>query len=147
MNVYALPARDGFPTLTAGTPPFGVDAVLLTAAPETLGKEETELLALYRRYGRPVAVEAAELTDQPRSNYAPIDCNFYDNFEAAIVLRRTVVLTYKLTDGSETTAPTRLRDLRTHLSEEFVQLEGGEWVRLDRVVAVDGVPAGTSCRF
>lgn len=82
-----------------------------------------------------------------RTNYQPIDCNFYDNFEAAIVRRRPVDLEYLDANGERVLSNTRLRDLKTHRTEEFVQLASGEWLRLDRIVSVDGVAAGESCSF
>lgn len=87
------------------------------------------------------------LQKQPRSNYQPIDCNFYDNFEAAIVQRRAVKLEYLDADGNPLMNTTLLKDLKTHRTEEFVQLASGEWLRLDRIVSVDGIEAGARCRF
>lgn len=78
--------------------------------------------------------------------YQPVDCGFYDHFEAAIVQRRLVTLEFLEPNGSSVTKQIRLLDLKTDSGEEFVQLEGGEWLRLDRVVALDGVAAGTNCR-
>jgi transcriptional antiterminator Rof (Rho-off) len=139
-------------------PPFAVNALLVFPA-GSLGGEEIETL---RRSGRPVLHLApaaapekapelqdwlARLEDLPRTNYQPIDCNFYDNFEAAIVQRRTVNLEYRRADGSIKRIPTRLKDLITDRTEEYVQLENNEWLRLDRVVSVDGEAAGASCRF
>lgn len=89
----------------------------------------------------------ARLRAAPRTNYQPIDCNFYDNFEAAIVTRRMVDLAYLDPFGKELRVTTRLNDLKTKLTEEFVQLESGEWLRLDRIVSVDGEAAGASCSF
>ncbi|MEO0734760.1 MAG: hypothetical protein AAFZ52_18130 [Bacteroidota bacterium] len=87
------------------------------------------------------------LREQARTNYQPINCNFYDNFEAAIVTRRAVDLVYLDPFGEEVTVTTQLRDLKTHRTEEFVQLASEEWLRLDRIVRVDGTAAGASCTF
>lgn len=88
-----------------------------------------------------------KLGSRPRSNYQPIDCNFYDNFEAAITQRRAVKIEFREVDGSSSRIETRLLDTKTHLTEEFVQFRDGTWLRLDRVVSVDGIPAGASCSF
>ncbi|MEL7161419.1 MAG: hypothetical protein AAFN92_11745 [Bacteroidota bacterium] len=88
-----------------------------------------------------------ELLTEPRTNYQPIDCNFYDNFEAAIVTRREIDLVYRDPFGKDIAIKTQLSDLKTHRTEEFVQLADGRWLRLDRIVSVDGVAAGASCRF
>jgi len=147
MNIYALKPGSEFSLLTATTPPFTVDAVLFDGVEETLTADQSALLALYRRYGRPVVGSAGEAEALPRTNYQPINCDYYDNFEAAIVLRKTVELDYLLADGSSASRKTQLRDLKTDRTEEFVRLADGKWLRLDQIVALDGIPAGDSCRF
>jgi Rho-binding antiterminator len=136
-------------------PLFLIDAAIFFSGADAGAKE------LLIRSGRPVIDFTKEsfvpdllytdylsrLRELPRTNYQPIDCNFYDNFEAAIVTRRVVELTYLGPFGKEITASIRLKDLKTKLTEEFVQLESGEWLRLDRIVSVDGEAAGASCRF
>jgi Rho-binding antiterminator len=144
--------------LTETIPPFDIDAVIVFAGAPKKNVYEEILL----RYGRPVlrvgrimppdlgvVMEEylAHLGSRERTNYQPIDCNFYDNFEAAIVQRRDVELKYLDQNGAPIMKTTLLRDLKTHLTEEFVQLASGEWLRLDRIVSVDGLEAGASCRF
>ena len=155
MHLFRLgKTRPSLPELTSATPPYMVDGLIVTDE-EGLNEEEQSLLAYYRRHGRPVGSSSADLEGLPRTNYQPIDCNFYDNFEAAIVRRRVVVLEYRKADGTIERIATRLQDLKTHLTEEYVQLVSGEWLRLDRIVSVDGarLPFGpdaeqeASCRF
>lgn len=147
MNIYALEPGSEFPLLTTETPPFAVDAVLFDGAEESLTAGQRMLLALYRRYGRPIVLNHKEVNDLPRTNYQPINCDYYDNFEAAIVQRRFVELNYLLADGSSVARKTQLRDLKTDRTEEFVQLSDGRWLRLDQIIALDGKSAGDSCRF
>lgn len=117
-------------------------------------------MELVRRSGRPyldfvaegfapeqASHYVAELEAASRTNYQPINCNFYDNFEAAIVTKRSVELVYLDVWGELVKTLTKLTDLKTKQTEEFVQLASGEWLRLDRIVRVDGVAAGASCRF
>ena len=162
MNIYRLGKHNpSLPELTSSIPPFEVDGVLVVDE-KGLEKEALELVAYYRRHGRPIVASLAEIEGLARTNYAPINCSFYDNFEAAIVQLRIVNLEYRQTDGSVKHEAIRLRDLKTHLSEEYVQLDRGEWLRLDRIVSVDGAGppsgpdaeqeagyrrAGASCRF
>jgi Rho-binding antiterminator len=87
------------------------------------------------------------LSALPRTNYQPIDCNFYDNFEAAIVQRRSVKIKYRGLGESPLRIETRLLDTKTDKTEEYVQFRNGDWLRLDRVISVDGLAAGESCRF
>lgn len=136
-------------------PLFLVDAALFFLGADAGAKE------LLKRSGRPYIDFTIEpfnpdlfytdylerLQALPRTNYQPIDCNFYDNFEAAIVTRREIELVYLSPLGEQVEETVRLRDLKTKLTEEFVQLANEEWVRLDRIVSVDGVMAGESCRF
>jgi Rho-binding antiterminator len=144
--------------LTEKIPPFDIDAVIVFSGSAKNDKYEKTLL----RYGRPVlrvgwiaVPDLAAVVEEyrthlgkwTRTNYQPIDCNFYDNFEAAIVQRRYVELEYLDANGEPVMKTTLLRDLKTHLSEEFVQLASGEWLRLDQIVSVDGLEAGASCRF
>lgn len=79
--------------------------------------------------------------------YQPINCNFYDHFEAAIVQRRAVSLEFKLPDGTVTRQTVKLKDLKTVDKEEFVQLANGEWLRLDQVISLDEHAPGDSCNF
>ncbi|MBC6996840.1 hypothetical protein QWY85_04055 [Neolewinella lacunae] len=156
--------------LLAEDPPWAVDGLLIFTRPT---EEEWEGIRSLRRHGRPALSfapdwpEAAQLTDLqyhpfepgrvagyltalealPRTNYRPIDCNFYDHFEAAIVTRRTVSLSYRGIDGEVNHTETRLSNTKTVRTEEYVQLGSGTWLRLDRIVSVDGVAAGVSCRF
>lgn len=151
-------------------PPWTVDGLLIFTVPT---EKELEGIRSLRKHGRPALSfapawhDAPQLTDAqyaaftperaadylatlealPRTNYQPIDCNFYDNFEAAIVTRRPVLLSYRRIDGTVSNTETRLSDTKTVRTEEYVQLASGAWLRLDRIVSVDGVAAGASCRF
>lgn len=155
---FIFPRGHDYPEYGPEVPPFAVDALLVFAE----GVADEESVELLRRGGRPVfrlaPASAPEkstdlekwlacLSERPRTNYQPIDCNFYDNFEAAIVQGRKVALAYRSTGDATLTVITRLNNLKTHRTEEYVQLENNEWLRLDRIVSVDGAAAGASCRF
>jgi Rho-binding antiterminator len=136
-------------------PLFLIDAAIFFSGADAGAKE------LLIRSGRPVIDFTTEpfnpellytdyltrLQALPRTNYQPIDCNFYDNFEAAIVTHRVVDLIYLDPFGEEVIEATKLKDLKTKLTEEFVQLESKEWLRVDRIASVDGEAAGASCSF
>lgn len=157
---YDLPTQHEFIAYTSEVPPFAVDALVVFSGGDSVDAS----VELLQRSGRPVlnlhpapaaAPENATklekwlsgLAHLPRTNYQPINCNFYDNFEAAIVQRRKVELEYRSTYGTPTKLSTRLKDLKTDRTEEYVQLENGQWLRLDRIISVDGEAAGASCRF
>ncbi|MFK8163572.1 MAG: hypothetical protein AB8H12_14055 [Lewinella sp.] len=162
---FILPPTYELKEFSPEVPPFNIDALLVF--PEEDPKDAS--VKTLQRSGRPVfrlasskgstiapasAPENAELEDwlsrlseMPRTNYQPIDCNFYDNFEAAIVQRRKIDLEYRTVDDATIIETIRLKDLKTDRTEEYVQLENNEWLRLDRIVSVDGEAAGASCRF
>ena len=155
---FVFPEGHEFTALKPGVPPFAVDALLVFAEDITTSLITEQL----RRSGRPVfhlapasAPEKAgelkawlvRLADLPRTNYQPINCGFYDNFEAVILQRSTVRLEYRDAGGTNIRLLTQLDDLKTDRTEEYVLLASGAWLRLDQIVSVDGVAAGVSCRF
>ncbi|MFK8054904.1 MAG: hypothetical protein AB8F78_02190 [Saprospiraceae bacterium] len=112
---------------------------------------------LIERCGRPMLFcEADEIITQeqfialslkPRTNYQPVDCGYYDHFEAAIGRRQTQRI--RLTcfgKSGETSAIQQLKLLgtKTWRKEEFVEVEGAGWMRADWVEMVD-VSVDGSC--
>lgn len=81
-----------------------------------------------------------------KSDYRPIDCGLYDYVEIAIMRRHPVVLVYHAGEDETVTVTTRLLDTRTDNGEEFILLaEGDRWLRLDKIVSLDGRAFGGSC--
>lgn len=76
------------------------------------------------RAGRELWLKATKPTP-----YAPIDCNFYDHFEAAATLKEMV--TIQLRDGSELQGS--IVDLFVREQIEWMRLNDGTEVRLDEV--------------
>lgn len=163
------------PQLLKGQPLFEIDALVVFGG-QAFAPADQEACQLVERSGRPVirvgvvdiplhrpAVsnilmvreynwEEEEsfhewLTSRPRTNYQPIDCSFYDRLEAAIVSRTPVELVYRKGSGEVTARTCRLKDTKTDQTEEFLELAGGEWIRLDQVVTLDGQLAGKGCAF
>lgn len=62
--------------------------------------------------------------------YEPIDCNFYDHFEAAATLKE--VVTMRLRDGSERSGIIIDLFVREHI--EWMRLNDGSEIRLDDVI-------------
>ncbi|MEM1137370.1 MAG: Rho-binding antiterminator [Bacteroidota bacterium] len=80
--------------------------------------------------------------------YQPINCNFYDYFEAAITLRKKVAITYFDIDGKQVNAEVFPVDLVNQNKEEFLLLKSGVSIRLDRIIMFDHVPnPGGACSF
>lgn len=72
------------------------------------------------------------------STYVPINCSYYDELEAAATQRRIVSIIYRNDEGVQLELQTRIKDLYTSNKEEFMVLEQGADIRLDRIVSVDG---------
>lgn len=69
--------------------------------------------------------------------YKPIDCNFYDRLEAAATRRKVVVIRYVGDKGPEETQGIII-DLRIADGAEWLFLDTGFSLRLDRLIAMDG---------
>jgi len=71
------------------------------------------------------------------TDYKPIDCNYYDELEAAATLRKRVLLQYfselrELTIDSVVIDTFFMRD-----GAEFMRLKTGEEIRLDHIIRID----------
>lgn len=76
------------------------------------------------------------------TDYTPIDCDLYSQFELAIMHRTPVRLSWR--DGEQAHVETLLpRDLLTRDHEEFLLAEAGDGrrleIRLDRILKMDPV--------
>lgn len=67
--------------------------------------------------------------------YRPIACDFHDRLEAFATLRRRVRLSLR---GEAASAEGLISDLYTTADkQEFLRLDNGAEIRLDRILAVD----------
>ena len=71
--------------------------------------------------------------------YIPISCNLYDEFESAAVKKAECDITY-LDNDKEKTVKTKIINFKSFEREEFMIIENGKNIRLDRVVAFNGKP-------
>jgi Rho-binding antiterminator len=78
--------------------------------------------------------------------YQPIDCGFYDRLEIA-AMRRKVVKLLITTETAPQLIESRIVDLQARQGEEFMYLENGQVIRLDRLISMDGleVPREGTC--
>ena len=77
--------------------------------------------------------------------YEPIDCNFYDILEANAVLRKQVEVVFINNKEEQQMIKTLIKDLYIKEKAEYMKLENGLEIRLDRLIAVDGKELNGSC--
>ncbi len=71
--------------------------------------------------------------------YTPINCSFYDYFEAFAVKRQIVSIVYFDEKGEAFNTESRIKDLFSRNKVEYVLLENGLQIRLDYVKELDGM--------
>lgn len=74
--------------------------------------------------------------------YRPIDCTFHDELELRALRRVRCELVYRNDAGAELSRSGRIVDLVTRDGEEYLRLDDGTEVRLDRLIRVDGRQPG-----
>ncbi len=70
--------------------------------------------------------------------YVPIDCDFYDRLEELAVTRALCLVEFIDGDGRSRGITTRVRDVFSKSGEEFIDLDSGERIRLDRLIRING---------
>jgi Rho-binding antiterminator len=76
------------------------------------------------------------------SPYSPIACAIHDELLAAATRREERDIAYTDEQGARRVVRSRILDVYTKGSEEFLRLSTGETVRLDRLAAVEGTALG-----
>lgn len=71
------------------------------------------------------------------SRYQPISCSVHDRLEALAVRGKTVVLSYRDRWGEPEQVRSRILDVFASEGAEWLLLENGQRVRLDRIVGFD----------
>ncbi len=78
------------------------------------------------------------------SDYQPVACSFYDELGLRMMRGCSCTLVVAYGDATET-IDTVIRDLYTEGDAEYVQLDDGQRVRLDRIQQVDNVVRSDAC--
>lgn len=73
------------------------------------------------------------------ADYIPLNCNLHDHLEVLATLRKQCRIVYQRADGRRTETIDTIADVYTRNKEEFVVLRGGEVIRLDALIEVDGL--------
>ena len=71
-------------------------------------------------------------------DYKPINCSFYDELEAAATLKKYIRIQYLSTLQEMLTIEAVIKDLYIKEGAEYMLLNTGEEIRLDRIVSIDG---------
>lgn len=77
--------------------------------------------------------------------YQPISCSFYDELEARATMRVACVVVFQRPGAPAETVKGLIRDFRIREGAEFMIMEDGAEIRLDWLVAVDGMALPDSC--
>lgn len=74
--------------------------------------------------------------------YSPIECSLHDRLEALATMGRACRVVYRTETGEARELNGRLVDIFARSGKEYVKLDSGEEIRLDRLEWVDGVRYG-----
>ena len=85
------------------------------------------------------------MDDRGADAYRPIACDLYDRLEEAATLRRIVRIGYRDGKGEMAVTQGRIVDLRVSEGAEWMVLEDGFTLRLDRILALGDEPFGGTC--
>lgn len=81
----------------------------------------------------------------PEHPYQPIDCNYYDRLEAWATLRTVCRILYRDENEQQKEVSAIIEDVYTALKVEYMRLDNGLVIRLDKLVAVNDIPVPDHC--
>jgi len=81
----------------------------------------------------------------PEQPYQPIDCNYYDRLEAWATLRTVCRILYRDENEQQQEVSAIIEDVYTALKVEYMRLDNGLTIRLDKLVAVNDIPLPDHC--
>ncbi|HEY0333944.1 MAG TPA: hypothetical protein VGC74_09580 [Stenotrophomonas sp.] len=73
----------------------------------------------------------------PDEGYSPINCEFHDVLEATAVRRRVARIGFVDEHGKPQERSAKITDLTAHDGAEYLEIDTGERIRLDRLVSID----------
>ena len=73
-----------------------------------------------------------------QQDYQPINCNFYDELTLLSMRKKSCEIVYRVSEQKITSMTGVIRDIYTKNKEEFIVLESGLTIRLDKLISVDG---------
>lgn len=82
--------------------------------------------------------------NEKNDTYRSIGCSYYDQLEAYAVKKTFCAIVYK-DGGEERTSEGIIKDLYAKDAAEYLLLDNGTEIRLDRIVSVNGTPLLYAC--
>ena len=79
------------------------------------------------------------------NDYTPISCSFYDILESIATKRELAIIEYFDEAKQQISVTGKIQNLFTQEKVEYMQLEQGLLIRLDNIIAVNGMRAGNYC--
>jgi len=73
--------------------------------------------------------------------YVPVACEFHDVIEGLAATRRVAQLAWRDEHDRRQTVTGRVTDVYARQGAEYLSMETGEVVRLDRLIEADGIAA------
>ncbi|MEM0994407.1 MAG: hypothetical protein AAF847_12045 [Bacteroidota bacterium] len=73
-----------------------------------------------------------------KKKYIPINCSFYDILEVTATLKKACIIRFYDTEEASTETRSKIVNLYTKKQEEYMELDNGLVIRLDRIISVDG---------
>ena len=80
------------------------------------------------------------------AKYIPISCPYYDELEALATLRKECKIVFNDEQGNEKSIHRIIKTFFIRDKVEFLQLESGEEIRLDKLISVGGKLLSDSSR-
>ena len=77
-------------------------------------------------------------------SYTPVNCNFYDELEALATLGKRCEIIF-LNEEGRVTLTGIIKDLYTRDGVEYLRMDSGLVIRLDKLVQVDGKIPSNYC--
>ena len=106
----------------------------LTTAPLQAG---TRMLETWLRRACPLSEHAT----RAQRTYEPVNCEFHDILESLATQRKRVKIEIRTETGAVVARVATIADVFAKAGCEYLKLDDGEFIRLDALIAVDGIPA------
>lgn len=80
-----------------------------------------------------------------QNKYQPINCGYYDELEALATQGKSVLIQFYNTAGQEQELQAKIITFESRDAAEYLVLDNGVKIRLDRLISVDNKPLQSYC--